>query len=285
MAIDKIGKFAVLATLGAGAHSSILRVRREDDGREYALKVVSVDGPDEVKFLEQVQHEFRVGKMLDHPNLVKIHCLELEKWLFGLGAVKKAKLLVEFVAGDTLDKAKVMKPAKLLRIFEQIAAGLAHMHRRGVYHADLKPNNIMLGRGNTAKVFDYGLAWIKGEPKDRVQGTPEYMAPETANHKVISERTDIYNLGATMYRLTTFQLPPMVLPTEGVKVKEKHFKSNLKPVLELAPNTPPGLAALIHKCLEYDANRRPEMMLDVQKALTALAEEEEAKLSPDEIEG
>ena len=58
------------------------------------------------------------------------------------------------------------------------------------------------------KVIDYGLAWIKGEPKDRVQGTPEYMAPETVEHKLINERTDIYNFGATMYRLVTLQLPP-----------------------------------------------------------------------------
>jgi eukaryotic-like serine/threonine-protein kinase len=285
MAIEKIGKFAVLATLGAGANSSILRIRREEDGREYALKVVPIDGPEDKKYLEQAEHELKVGKLLDHPNLVKVHCLELEKGLLGLGAVKKAKLLIEFVAGETLDKAKLIKPAKLLRIFEQVAAGLAHMHRRGVFHADLKPNNIMLGRGNTAKILDYGLAWIKGEPKDRVQGTPEYMAPETAVHKIINERTDIFNFGATMYRLTTFKLPPSVLPTEGVKVKEKHYKSMLKPVLELAPNTPPGLAELIHKCLEFDANRRPEMMTDIHKTLTALAEEAEAKLSPDELEG
>ena len=58
------------------------------------------------------------------------------------------------------------------------------------------------------KVIDYGLAWIKGEAKDRVQGTPEYMAPETVEHKLINERTDIYNFGATMYRLVTLQLPP-----------------------------------------------------------------------------
>ena len=57
------------------------------------------------------------------------------------------------------------------------------MHRRGVFHADLKPNNILLGKRGEVKVIDYGLAWIKGEPKDRVQGTPEYMAPETATQQ------------------------------------------------------------------------------------------------------
>lgn len=284
MAIDSIGKFKVLATLGAGAHSSILHVRREDDGREYALKVVSIDEEDDKKFLEQAEHELRVGKMLNHPNLVKVHCLELEKGLFGLGAVKKAKLLIEFVKGETLDKAKLIKPARLLRIFQQMAAGLAHMHHRGVLHADLKPNNVMVGRGGVVKVLDYGLAWIKGEPKNRVQGTPEYMAPETATHKMVSERTDVYNFGATMYRLTTFKLPPNVLPTEGMKLKEKQFAGLLKPVLELAPNTPPALAALIEKCLQFDANKRPASVTDIHNILDTLADEAEAQLSPDELD-
>lgn len=284
MAIDKIGKFAVLATLGAGAHSSILHVRREDDGREYALKVVSIDGDADKKFLEQAEHELRVSKMLNHPNLVKVHCLELEKGFLGLGGVKKARLLIEYVKGETLDKAKLMKPAKLLRVFQQIAAGLAHMHQKGVLHADMKPNNVMVGRGNLVKILDYGLAWIKGEPKDRVQGTPEYMAPETAAHKMVSERTDVYNFGATMYRLTTFQLPPNVMPTEGLKVKERQFLAMLKPVRELAANTHPKLAELIEKCLQFDANKRPASMTEVHNVLDTLADEAESKLSPDELE-
>ena len=75
----------------------------------------------------------------------------------------------------------------------------------------MKPNNILLSRSADVKIIDYGLAWIKGEPKERVQGTPEYMAPETGRHKLINERTDIFNFGATMYRLVTFRLPPSTL--------------------------------------------------------------------------
>jgi serine/threonine protein kinase len=285
MALDKIGKFTVLATLGSGAHSSILHVRREEDGKEYALKVVSIDGEGEKKFLAQAEHELRVSRMLNHPNLVKVYCLELEKGFLGLGGVKKARLLIEYVKGETLDKAKLIKPARLLRIFQQIAAGLAHMHQKGVLHADMKPNNVMVGRGNVVKVLDYGLAWIKGEPKDRVQGTPEYMAPETATHKMVSERTDIYNFGATMYRLTTFKLPPNPLPPmDGVKLKEKDFLAQLKPVRELAPNTPPKLAELIENCLQFDANKRPASMTDVHNVLDTLADEAEAQLSPDELD-
>jgi serine/threonine protein kinase len=284
MAIDTIGKFSVLSTLGAGAHSSILHVRRNADGKEYALKLVAADGPDEAKYLAQAEHEFRVGRMLDHPNLVKVYAYETEKdWLF---RVKKARLLLEYVPGETLDRSKLLKPAKLLRVLAKVADGLVHMHKKGVYHADLKPNNIMLGRGTDAKVLDYGLAWVKGEPKDRVQGTREYMAPETAKHKLVNERTDIFNLGATMYRLATFKLPPSVLPElPGVEVTAKDYHSRLVPVRELNPGCPPGFAALIEKCLSFDAHKRPERMSAVQGELDRLADEALAKLDPAEREG
>ena len=281
--IDKIGKVHVLATLGSGAHSSILHVRRDADSREYALKVVSIDGKGDLKYLEQAKHEYRVGQMLNHPNLVKVYCLEVESgWFSG---PRKAKLLIEYVPGKTMDQLPLQRMAKLLRIFERIADGLTHMHKQGVIHADLKPNNLILGRGTNVKVIDYGLAWIKGEPKDRVQGTPEYMAPETAEHKLINERTDVYNLGATMYRLVTLQLPPCSVPTVGsLPMTEKVFREQLKPVRKLNPLVPAGLAELIEQCLSFNANRRPERMSQVQGVLDQLADEAAAKCDPADLE-
>jgi serine/threonine protein kinase len=277
MAIDKIGKFTVLGTLGSGAHSRILHVRRADDDREYALKLISLDSKDDLKYLEQAKHEFRVGQMLNHPNLVKVHCFETESgWFSG---PKKAKLLIEYVPGKTMDKLPLQRMAKLIRIFERIADGLTHMHKQGVYHADLKPNNLILERGTRVKVLDYGLAWIKGEPKDRVQGTPEYIAPETVTHKLINERTDMYNFGATMYRLVTLALPPTwATPADGLPMTAKMFKEQLRPVKEANPLVPDGLAELIHQCLRYNANSRPERMSQIQGTLDQLADEAAAKL-------
>ncbi len=281
--MDKIGKFQVLQTLGSGAHSSILHIRRDADSRDYALKLVNIDSKEELKYLEQAKHEFRVGQMLNHPNLVKVYCLETEGgWLSG---IKKAKLLIEFVPGKIMDKLPLQRMAKLLRIFERIADGLTHMHKQGVIHADLKPNNLILGRGTQVKVLDYGLAWIKGEAKDRVQGTPEYMAPETGSHKLINERTDIYNFGATMYRLVTLQLPPLaVCIGESLPVTEKSFKQEFVPVQERNPMVPAGLAALIEQCLKFNANKRPERMSVVQGELDQLADEAAAKVNPADLE-
>src|SRR5438445_3217525 len=76
MAGMTIGKFAVVSTLGTGAHSTILQVRRNADFKNYALKVVQIDGEEEMKFLDQARHEFRVAQLLDHPSLIKIYALE-----------------------------------------------------------------------------------------------------------------------------------------------------------------------------------------------------------------
>ena len=277
MVIDKIGKFTVLGTLGSGAHSRILHVRRADDDREYALKLVNIDEKDDLKYLEQAKHEFRVGQMLNHPNLVKVYAFETEGgWFSG---PKKAKLLLEYVPGKTMDKLPLQRMAKLVRMFERIADGLTHMHKQGVYHADMKPNNLIYERGTRVKVLDYGLAWIKGEPKDRLQGTPEYIAPETVSHKLINERTDIYNFGATMYRLVTLALPPTwATPEDGLPMTAKIFKDQLRPVKVANPMVPDGLADLIHQCLQHNANNRPERMSQIQGTLDQLADEAAAKL-------
>ncbi|MCS7047602.1 MAG: protein kinase [Gemmataceae bacterium] len=124
------------------------------------------------------------------------------------------------------------------------------------------------------KIIDFGLAWIKGERKDRVQGTPEYMAPEQAKGGIVNEQTDIYNFGATMYRLTTWRLPPPVIPAAGgLPMDAKAFTNVLKPVQELNPQAPKKLCDLIHQCLSYKAAQRPERVGDILPILHDLVEE------------
>ena len=276
----RIGSFQVVETLGSGANSKILHIRRSADARHYALKIVPIANADDLKFVEQAQHEFRVAQLLEHPNLIKIYALEtVRDWLF---RVRKLHLLIEYVNGKTLDTFQRIAIPKLVQIFEKVASGMVHMHRRGVCHADLKPNNILLSRTGEVKVIDFGLAWIKGQKKDRVQGTPEYMAPEQAIRALVNERTDIYNFGATMYRLVTWRLPPNVAATTaaGLPVNSKTWPNMLQPVSEFNAEAPPALCKLIEQCLEFDANRRPERMGEVQGLLDHLAEE--LVLSPED---
>ena len=153
-----IGKFQVVGELGSGAHSKILHIRRNADSKHYALKVVPIDKAEDQKYYEQAEHEFRVAQMLDHPSLIKVYAFEpVKDWLF---RTRKVHLLIEYVNGKTLDTCPRISLPRLVQVFEKVASGLVHMHRRKVCHADLKPNNIMLSRAGDVKVIDFGLAWI-----------------------------------------------------------------------------------------------------------------------------
>jgi eukaryotic-like serine/threonine-protein kinase len=269
---ESIGTFKIISELGKGAHSTIYHIRRESDQRQFALKVVPIDEKEDMKFYDQAAHELRVGQMLEHVNLIKVHTLETQRdWLF---RVKKVHLLIEYVNGKTLDQTIKLTYPRLMQVFAKIAAGLMHMHRRGVFHADLKPNNIMLSRAGEVKILDYGLAWIKGESKERVQGTPEYMAPEQSKHSVANEKTDIYNFGATMYRLTTGKLPPSTVPEPGGPgMNRRLFRTMFKPVEELVPKVPTMLATIINRSLEYEPKDRPERVGQILDELNRLVEE------------
>jgi serine/threonine protein kinase len=268
--VPAIGKFQVIGTLGKGAHSTILHIRRQADFKPYALKVVQVSGAQDLKFLDQAQHEFQVAQKLDHPNLIKIYALEtLRDWLL---RIRKAHLLIEYVNGRTLDTFPHIPLCTLVRIFVQVAEGMVQMHRRGIYHADLKPSNIMLGRGGEVKVIDYGLAWIRGQQKGRVQGTPEYMAPEQIKNGIVNDRTDIYNFGATMYRLVAQRLPPSSMSNK-LQVDSRTLKKLLKPVQECNAEAPRALCDVIHRCLSSDPNGRPERFSEIHGVLDHLAEE------------
>lgn len=272
---EKIGSFQVLGTLGTGAHSTIMQIRRNSDGKLYALKVVKLEEEEDHKFMEQSEHEFEVAQKLDHVNLIKIYAMEKIKSLGFFGKVKEVRTLVEYVHGQTLDKFKVIPMAIVVQIFEAIANGMVMMHRRNICHGDLKPNNIMIGRAGKVKIIDYGLAWVKGENKERIQGTPEYMAPEQISKKLVNEQTDIFNFGATMYRMLTFRHIPRQITADSapIAINAEGWKEQLKPVMSINVNCPKKLAVLTEKCVSFKPTSRPERMTEVAEELKGISQE------------
>ena len=264
-----IGELTVLSELGSGAGSRVFHVRRWADGAEYALKVVSCDRHADRRYADQLRNEYRIGSMLDHPNLVKIHAFELSRdWLF---RPRTVRLLTELVPGQALSRLPALPLESAIRVFERTAAALAHMHSRGVFHADLKPDNLVYDRATGVKVIDYGLARVARERPPRVQGTPQYMAPETAATRIVNVGTDIYNLGATMYHVVTRSpLAPMVL---GLPLTPRAHAARIKAVAALTPGAPQGLCDLIHQCLSYSPDHRPESAGAVRGALVRLVRE------------
>ena len=163
-------KYRVVNTLGTGAGSTILLISdKTAGGKRYALKVVRKQEPEDEIYVQQALTEFEAAKKLNHPAIAKIFDCRLKKAWF---KVKGVELLMEYVDGKTLDEIEAPELGQLVLIFCQVASALTHMHRRGVYHGDLKPGNIMLTKNGQVKLIDFGTAWVRGQEKNRIQGTP-----------------------------------------------------------------------------------------------------------------
>ena len=259
--------YRVVKPLGTGAGSSILLISDKGTSHRYALKVVKRQNAGDDIYIAQALHEFEVARRLNHSSLLRIHdCRTRRKWF----RVAGVDLLMEYVDGRILDNLNDPPLGRLVLIFLQIADALGHMHGRGVYHGDLKPMNIMLARDGVVKILDFGTAWIKGQNKDRVQGTPQYMAPEQATEKVVDERTDLYNFGATMYRLITKQYANLGIPAIGDGgIASKRMRP--QPPVELVPEVPKALNDTIMACLHPRPEGRPADVHHVKKRLAVVA--------------
>ena len=257
-------EYRVVRPLGNGAGSTILLVADEKNGGKYALKVVKRLGAEDDIYIKQAIHEYDVAQKLNHKSLLKIFDYRVKKSWFKVAGVE---LLMEFVEGRTLDELEAPERGQIVLLFIHVASALNHMHRRGVYHGDLKPGNIMLSREGAVKVIDFGTAWIKGEDKNRVQGTLQYMAPEQVTEKVVNDRTDIYNLGATMYRMFTGHYANSGMPSDG----SLGYRDRITPPIKLVPNIPGTLNETIMACLDRNPDHRPSGVYEIKHQLVAVA--------------
>ena len=256
--------YRIVSQLGTGAGSTIFQISdKAAGGKRYALKVVNRDSAEGDIFIEQAKTEFEAGQKLRHPAIEKVYDLRLKRSWF---RVSGADLLLEYVDGKTLDEIDAPEMGQLVLIFCQVASALTHMHRRGVFHGDLKPSNIMLTKDGQVKLIDFGTAWIKGREGNRAAGTPQFVAPEQAADKIIDERTDIYNFGATLYRMFTGRFANTSIP----RADNPDARKLVSP-MKVNPKLPGSLNETILACLELDPRRRPAGMFEIHQHFSAIA--------------
>jgi serine/threonine-protein kinase len=257
-------KYRVVSQLGTGAGSTILQISdKTAGGKRYALKVVRKQEPEDEVYVQQALTEFEAAKKLNHPAIAKVYDCRLKKSWF---KVRGVELLLEYVEGKTLDEIEAPQMSQLLLVFCQVASAMTHMHRRGVFHGDLKPGNVMLTKNGQVKLIDFGTAWVRGQEKNRIQGTPQYIAPEQATEKVVNEKTDIFNLGATMYRMFTGHFAQQGIPKPGDDRK-------LVPPIKVNSRIPAKLNELIIGCLSIDPSKRPNGMFEIREHLSGVAKQ------------
>lgn len=258
--------FLVEGVLDADGTATVLRISdRKQIGRPLALKVIKREGPEDDARIARARAACEASAKLHHPAILPYHDFRVRRSWF---RVSRAELLMELVEGRALDQIDQPENGPWVLIFREVAAALAHMHRRGVLHGDLKPSAILLSTTGQVKVLGYGQSQL-AQP-DHAHATPEYAAPERIKDRVLDEKADIYALGATIYRVLTGQ--PANVGRRGLGEAAK-----ISTPSALNPSIPAKLNNLIIACLQSGPARRPESMYEIQQRLDAIATELDLK--------
>lgn len=262
--LPEIPDFEVLSCLGYGARSTIYAVSEKRTGQLYALKRVMRRSADDDRFLEQAEQEYAISSQFDHPALRKSHRLIKRRKLL---KVSELFLLMDLFDGTSLDTHRPSNLQVLLKIFTQVASGLAAMHKLGYVHADIKPNNILVNDKTEVKIIDFGQSCLIGTVKTRIQGTPDYIAPEQVGRGPLTPATDVFNLGATLYWCVTDRHIPTLIPKKKSGVSPTVDSRELVPPHVLNPQIPLPLSRLILDCVQTRPSQRPRDMADVRSRL------------------
>jgi serine/threonine-protein kinase len=263
----------VIAEIGRGAASIIYLVQDKKTKQVWALKHIEKNDAKDQRFLDQATTEFEVAQKVANSRVR--HIEKVVKGRKNLLAVKDLFLVMEYVDGIAVERHPPTNLAEAMNIFIQTADGLACMHEAGFVHADMKPNNIVVNEDGGVKIIDLGQACAIGTIKERIQGTPQYIAPEQVHRREITPQTDVYNLGATMYWVLTGQHIPTAMPQDGDSLMgqlDDRFIEKATPVIELNTGVPQELSDLVEHCVQVDPEERPSLMREIESLLRSIDE-------------
>jgi serine/threonine-protein kinase len=252
----------------------VYKVEHVRIGKLLAMKLLTGELSHSPEVVRRFKQEALTVSKLGSPNTVQVFDFGVSDGL--------TYLVMELVSGEdlgrTLRTVGPMPFARLGKIIIQACSSLAEAHQKGIVHRDIKPENIMILRGkdgmDVAKVLDFGLAKLReGEglndvtSQGAIVGTPYFMAPEQIRGEAVDARTDIYALGALMYRALTGHYPfngptPMAVFT-------KHLTEAPIAPIERAPEVgiPPGVNRLVLRALAKDAGERFQRVEELQAVL------------------
>ncbi len=268
----RIGRYLLLGELGRGAMGLVYRAWDPGLSRLVAIKTLPAFGGDrQGERLARFQREARATASLRHPGLVTV---------FEVGVHAGLPFIAfELIDGEPLDAIIEREAAprrEVLRVVRDVALALHHAHEHGVVHRDVKPGNVMVERGGRAILMDFGLARSAGEESlsatGQAIGTPHYMSPEQADGdpRAIGPSSDVYALGATIYRVIAGRTP-FVAEGSGALFK-KILLDDPEPPSTARMKAPHALDGLVLACLEKDPANRPASAAEVAHVLTRYLE-------------
>jgi eukaryotic-like serine/threonine-protein kinase len=258
---ERLLHYEILELLGEGARSTIYSVVDPQTRKVFALKHVVRKEQKDIRFIEQMETEYEISRQFTHRNLRRSYELKLVKTM--LLKVSEAFLVMELFDGRPLDVAPPANVMQILDIFIQAAQGLKVMHQMGYIHCDLKPNNILRNEAGDVKIIDFGQSCAIGTVKERIQGTPDFIAPEQVSRRPVSVQTDVFNLGATLYWCCTGRHIPTLYTVNKKGENSFLLDTRIDTPQDLNPKVPTAVSNLIIEMVSTRVQKRPTDMDEV----------------------
>lgn len=277
MTLERLGPYRIERRIGRGGMGTVFSAVTDVTGERTAVKVLSAayDGREE-GFHDRFAAEIESLRILRHPNIVRI---------LGYGEEEECRYYVmELVEGqslqEALDAGRRYTWQEATRYGIQILKALKHAHDHGIIHRDIKPANLLLAADGVVKLSDFGIAKQFGNSgmtaDGGVIGTAEYMAPEQADGRPVTNRADLYSFGGVLYNMLTGR-PPFRAKNLMEMLQLQRF-AEPDPVNRLNPTVPRALSDLVSQLLQKDPTKRPPTALVVLRQLEAILAKEPAVL-------
>ncbi len=251
------GKYRVIREVGSGGMAHVYRAINMSSRKVVAVKMLKEEYLNDREFLRRFEREAKASLALSHENIVRA---------FGVGDDNGVPYIVlEYVEGKTLKELIQESPGghlsvqQAIGICSQILDALSYAHANGIIHRDVKPQNVIVTARGKAKLADFGIArevtasTVTFTGKN-VVGSVHYISPEQAKGLPVTEESDIYSTGISLYEMLTGTVP--FIGDTTVATALMHLSETPTPPQELNPAIPPALNDIVLRAIEKDPQMR-----------------------------